>query len=185
MLTADKIRSQREQLGYTQSELANRSGLSLRRIQQIESGKTVAKGHTLRALRTSLGIPPEIKFDHRPDDEVQRQLKIINLATLVFLVVPYGNLILPGICWNQQRKSDRRIDETGRSLLNNQILWSLCISVLLIISPFLQLALKTNFSIIFTVLIAGILVNLFLIGKAAFLIRTQRYDRIRSIMNLL
>ena len=51
----------REQKNLTQSELAEKSGLSLRTIQRIEAGNP-PKGFTLKAITEALDIQPENLF---------------------------------------------------------------------------------------------------------------------------
>lgn len=50
-----KLKTLREQKNLTQEELSERSKISVRTIQRIESG-TEPKGHTLRALAQTLEI---------------------------------------------------------------------------------------------------------------------------------
>ena len=50
-----KLTEYREKLNYTQSELSEKSGISVRTIQRIESGANL-KGHTLKAIALALNI---------------------------------------------------------------------------------------------------------------------------------
>lgn len=55
------IRNQREELGYTQGELAFRSGLSLRFIKELELGKQTVRLDKVVVLLDFLGATLEIK----------------------------------------------------------------------------------------------------------------------------
>ena len=44
------VKNKREQHGYTQDELANKTGLSLRTIQRLESSNKEPKGHSLTVI---------------------------------------------------------------------------------------------------------------------------------------
>ncbi|MBT1710738.1 helix-turn-helix domain-containing protein [Fulvivirgaceae bacterium PWU5] len=56
---ADAVRTARSQKGYTQQELSDRTGLSLRSIQRIEKEEALPRAYTLRILAAHLGIAEE------------------------------------------------------------------------------------------------------------------------------
>ena len=55
------IRNQREELGYTQEELAFRSGLSLRFVKELELGKQTVRLDKVLVLLDFLGATLDIK----------------------------------------------------------------------------------------------------------------------------
>lgn len=66
------LKQYREQLGYTQKELAYRSGINYRSLQDYEQGHkrlASANGETLLRLSMALGCSVEQLFDN-PDDTV-------------------------------------------------------------------------------------------------------------------
>ena len=69
MITSEQIRAGRAALGWSASELAEHSGLSLRTIASIESetGLPQARKSTLLALKASLEAAG-IQFIGSPDD---------------------------------------------------------------------------------------------------------------------
>lgn len=54
----DKIRRFRKERGLTQSDLADRSGVSFRGLQDIEIGKRTPRADTLEMLAQALGVSP-------------------------------------------------------------------------------------------------------------------------------
>ncbi len=54
VVTHQQIRGARAMLGLTQAELGARAGFSKTAITNIESGKSDAKGSTLRAIQKAL-----------------------------------------------------------------------------------------------------------------------------------
>ena len=61
------IKNARIEKGYTQLELAELTGISLRSIQRIENGKVTPRNYTLKVLSEKLGIVlPEIKLNAVP-----------------------------------------------------------------------------------------------------------------------
>lgn len=62
------IAKKRDSLGWSQEELAFRSGLSRNAIQNIESGSSVPKADKVNPLCDALGITPNEAFGYKPDD---------------------------------------------------------------------------------------------------------------------
>jgi transcriptional regulator with XRE-family HTH domain len=163
-----KVQVYRNKLGLTQAELAQKSGLSLRTVQRIESGM-VPKGYTLKSIAKALEVDSNLLFEEQTqnvgsDLDLDR-LKLINISTLAFMVLPFGNIIVPAILLHKQPEGSTR--KIGRNLLSIQILWSLIISVLLSISPALQGILKTSIPVIFVNLFLLVFINLFIILRNA------------------
>jgi len=62
-ILAQAVRDLRKEKGFSQKELGNISGLSLRTIQRIENGETNPTGETLKRLSNSLDISPDELLD--------------------------------------------------------------------------------------------------------------------------
>ena len=62
-LLGNRIRSQRKARALTLRQLANKTGLSVSLISQIELGKSAASVATLRKLGTALGLALSVLFD--------------------------------------------------------------------------------------------------------------------------
>ena len=62
-LLGTRIRTQRKVRGLTLRQLANKTGLSVSLISQIELGKSAASVATLRKLATALGVTLSTLFD--------------------------------------------------------------------------------------------------------------------------
>jgi len=142
------IKQIREKCGYTQIELAKKTGLSLRTIQRLESSNKEPKGHTLTVLSEVFNIEISVLQEKFLSIEQKKKsettsIRLINLSVLAFLGIPFGNIILPVILWKRKRKS-KLVDEFGRRIINFQILWSAILCLLLCIAPFIN---KFYFSI--------------------------------------
>ncbi|MGQ7869024.1 helix-turn-helix domain-containing protein [Sunxiuqinia sp. sy24] len=59
MNTHYRIKELRETKGLSQEELSEKTGVSLRTIQRIESGESVPRGSTLRTITSSLDVAPD------------------------------------------------------------------------------------------------------------------------------
>lgn len=155
-----KIKSLREAKNLTQTELAEKSGLSLRTIQRIESGN-LPKGFTLKAISKALEIEPENLFLAKEDNSNIDRAKLINLSALSGLIIPFGGIIFPAILTYKTKDSTNR--ELGKSIVSFQIVLSLAISVLMILSPFIQKLISIKFPLFIVPLIVFIIVKIWII----------------------
>jgi len=131
----------REEKNLTQTELADRSGLSLRTIQRIEAGN-IPKGFTLKALANVFETEPE-KLIHFKEIIKLDRAKLINFSTLMGLIIPFGGVVFPLIL--TYKTKDNKNKELGKSIICVQILLASILSLALIISPFIQKGLSLHF----------------------------------------
>ena len=176
----NKVKAHREKLGITQKSLAEKSGLSLRTIQRLESGKSVPKGYTLSALSNAFEVEPvslqQASIIADGVDEADKlSLQMINISVLGFFILPFGNIFIPLYLWYRNRKSGF-INDNGRKIINFQMLWTMLLVLLLIISPFIVSVLNGAFPLIIIVLIAALLFNFFIVLKTAKAIRRDDFD---------
>ena len=157
-----KVKLLREQKNLTQTELAEKSGLSLRTIQRIESGQSL-KGFTLKAIAQTLEIEPENLFSKEEENIQIDRAKHINLSALSGLIIPFGGIIFPAILTYRTQDSVNR--ELGKSVIGVQIILAFVISVLLILSPFIQHWFSIQFPLFLVPLMAFIILKLWIVIK--------------------
>jgi len=156
-----KVKLLREQKNLTQTELAEKSGLSLRTIQRIESGQSL-KGFTLKAIAQILETEPENLFPKEENIPIDRA-KLINLSALSGLIIPFGGIIFPAILTYKTQDSTNR--ELGKSIICIQIILAFFVSVSLTLSPFIQHWFSIQFPLFLVPLIAFIIVKLWIVIK--------------------
>lgn len=156
-----KVKTLREAKNLTQTELAEKSGLSLRTIQRIESGQSL-KGFTLKAIAKTLEIEPENLFPKEENIPIDRA-KLINFSALAGLIIPFGGIIFPAILTYRTQDSVNR--ELGKSVIGVQIILAFVISVLLILSPFIQHWFSIRFPLFLVPLMAFIILKLWIVIK--------------------
>ncbi|RYF77886.1 MAG: helix-turn-helix domain-containing protein [Cytophagaceae bacterium] len=154
----NKVRQLREQKNLTQTELAQKSSLSLRTIQRIESG-AVPKGFTLRAISESLEVDSQSIF-HEVGQSVERA-KLINLSALSGMIVPFADILVP--LFLTYKTQDPRNKEIGKRIVITQIALTIVLSLLMIICPFVQRAIAIKFPIFIIVLIGFLVLRIFVI----------------------
>jgi len=172
------IKGLREKLGYTQVLLSKKTGLSLRTIQRLEAHNKVPKGHTLIVLSEIFNMTPDVlsaRFlpPKASGDEDILSVKLINTSVLIFVGVPFGNVLLPLILWRRNRDSII-VDEAGKRILNFQILWSAVLAFLLSITPFTGVGTIFSMSPLLVVLFVAMVANIGVVCHTA--MRLQQND---------
>ena len=125
-----KLLEHRERRNLTQEELSKKSGISVRTIQRVESGKE-PKGYTLKALARSLNINERELIENKvPNEEPNSKLvNLINLSSLVVVFIPIASFVLPLII----TLIKKQFNSLTKQIITIQILWSgIMISVYLI-----------------------------------------------------
>lgn len=161
VIAMNRVKILREERNMTQTGLAEQSGLSLRTVQRIEAGSPL-KGFTLKAIAKALEILPENLVLKTEEQMAVNRAKLINFSALAGLVLPFGGIIFPLLLTYKTKDPKNR--EMGKSIASIQILLTAVLSVLMILSPFLQKGL----SIAFPVFLIPLL--LFLCAKVAVVI---------------
>ena len=121
---AQRLKSLRIRKGFSQEELSEKAGLSLRTIQRIENGETEPRGDSLKRLSVALDVP----FDEIVDWTIQEDngfLSSLNLSALSFIVFPILGILVPLIIWITKKDKIRKLNEVAKDLLNFQITWTM------------------------------------------------------------
>ena len=125
---AQKIKALRSRKGYSQEELSEKTGLSLRTIQRIENGETEPRGDSLKRLAVAFDILP----DEIVDWTVQENKGFIislNLSALSFVIFPLLGVLVPLIIWISKKDKVRNLNEIAKDLLNFQTTWFIILIV--------------------------------------------------------
>lgn len=170
-----RLKVLREQQNLTQEELSEKSGISARTIQRIEKGKE-PKGYTRRVLAKALEIEenellykefeqekPEFIEDKKESKEVvlinYSFLKLINLSSIPFILIPPLNIIIPFVLMITMKQKNIKT----KQLISLQILWTIVAPIVFMLGIFLKLGNK--FALILMILI--VLSNVFIILRNA------------------
>lgn len=170
-----KLKNIRESQNLTQEELSEKSGISVRTIQRIEAGQE-PKGYTLRVLAQTLEISEkelqntssetEISqpIVHQPNNEKTEEIdfskvKLINLSSLPFVVLPVLNIVVPVILMYVLKMKHPII----KQIISVQILWTIIAPVVFMIGIFLKLGRQFTLALIVVIILS----NLFIIIRNA------------------
>lgn len=170
----------REQKGYTQNDLAKKTGLSLRTIQRLESTNKVPKGYTLNTLAAEFDIKPSTLQDKYIHDKLTHEsaiskLNLINLSILSFLFLPFGNLILPFYIFKKNEQL-QLVNEIGKRILNFQIIFTIILCMVLIILPFTLVRVLPDIPVMMIFLILAYLFNIIIVFKTSLKIKQKNFD---------
>ena len=125
---AQKIKTLRTRKGYSQEELSDKTGLSLRTIQRIENGETEPRGDSLKRLATVFEVSPDEIVDWTVQED-NGFLISLNLSALGFVAFPILGVLIPLIIWISQKDKVRGLNEIAKELLNFQITWTITLFI--------------------------------------------------------
>ncbi|WP_299707809.1 helix-turn-helix domain-containing protein [uncultured Pontibacter sp.] len=161
-----KLLALRETANLTQEELAEKSGISVRTIQRIESG-TEPKGYTLKALAKALDVTEsELLTENTipeqtiiPDQTDLTWLKLINLSSLPFTIIPPANIVLPLILMFAKKE----FTPLTKQIVSVQILWTILSPIIFMLGAFMKnwFDLGNKFTMVIMILL--VLSNVFII----------------------
>lgn len=159
-----KLKKNREKLNLTQEELSEKSGISIRTIQRIESGNE-PKGQTLKLLAKTLGIKENelLKKEETKIEINSTLIKIINLSSLPFTIIPPANIIIPLVLMFAKKQ----FNPLAKQIVSIQILWTIIAFIIFMLSSFMKnwFSLKSPFILI--IMIVLLLANVFIILRNA------------------
>lgn len=171
-----RLKAIREQKNLTQEELSEKSKISVRTIQRIESG-TEPKGHTLRMLAQVLEIEESELLHTRVQsinentggeetDEEEKEpqinysyIKIINLSSLIFTLLPPLNIFVPLMLMFTLKQNN----SLARQIISVQMIWTVIAPITFMLGIFLKFG--KQFTLILMILI--VLSNVFIILRNA------------------
>ena len=181
-----KLKQIREQKKITQEELSEKSGISVRTIQRIESGNA-PKGHTLKTLSSALDISESELLNNDKEIQIEsletthginfQKIKLINLSSILFVIVPPFNIFLPLLLSYILKQRNL----LTKQIISLQILWTILAPVFFMLGIFLKLG--RSFTIVLLVVL--VLSNIFLILRNLAEIDTKQKLRYNLNFNIL
>lgn len=158
----NKVRALREKNNMTQTELAEKSGVSLRTIQRIEKGGPL-KGFTLNSIANTLLVSPDELIKHGEQKQNFERSKLINLSILAGLIIPYGGIIFPLILTTKTKDLENKF--IGKRIVEVQIILTIVFSLIFIAIPFLQKFLAVKQPLFIIAIILFLVLKLFIVIK--------------------
>lgn len=142
-----KIVLARKRKGLTQEQLAEMTNITSRTIQRIESGKTVPRAFTIKAIAAALGTSFEeltdqpqdaltgsslVEYELNVEDE-KHFLKILCLSCFAYLVVLFIHFLLPVYILKRHTNIKARTRAFARAVIRQQVCWVIALNFLLLL----------------------------------------------------
>jgi transcriptional regulator with XRE-family HTH domain len=124
MSIADKVKTLRNQKGYSQEKLAEKTGLSLRTIQRVENSETEPRGDTLSKIADVFKVSPDEIMEQNIEED-NSYLMVLNLTQFISIIIPLFGILFPMLLWTLKRRTVSKVEEVGKKILNFQITWSI------------------------------------------------------------
>ena len=123
-----RIKELRNRKGFSQEELSEKTGLSLRTVQRIENGETEPRGDSLKRLAMAFDVLPDEIIDWTVQED-KGFLISLNLSALSFFLFPLLGIIVPLIIWISKKDKIRNVNEIAKEILNFQITWTMILFI--------------------------------------------------------
>lgn len=118
-----RIKNLRLQAGFSQEELAIKSGLSLRTIQRIENRETEPRGDSLQRISRALNLSVADLKELPVKEEDWRILMLLHVSALGFLIFPLLGVIFPLLLWLLFKNKINQVSASGIKIMKAQIYW--------------------------------------------------------------
>ncbi|EAZ80160.1 helix-turn-helix domain-containing protein [Algoriphagus machipongonensis] len=118
----EKLKTLRLKNGFSQDELAESAGVSLRTVQRIENAEAVPRMDTIKRLFQIFGMSPEEVLDWSQTED-KGYLIGMNMSGLAFLLLPILGVILPLVLWMSRKDKVKGVAALGREIVNFQLTW--------------------------------------------------------------
>lgn len=118
-----KLKALRIKKGFSQDELAESAGVSLRTVQRMENAEAIPRMDTVRRLFQIFGMSPDEVLDWTQTED-KGYLLGMNLSGLAFLLIPLFGVVLPIVLWMSRKDKIAGVNELGRNLVNFQLTWT-------------------------------------------------------------
>ncbi len=180
--TMSLLKTQREKRNLTQEELAEKSGVSVRTIQRIESG-IEPKGQTLKLLAEALNVHEKLlKYPEKEPPAINYTLiKIINLSSLPLSVLPPFNIFVPVFIMFL----GKQFNDLTKQLISLQIIWTLLSFVIFMLSAFSKTWFSLHKNVVLIVMIILVFTNVTMILINAYSIDRDEKALIRLNFSLI
>lgn len=128
-------------MSLSQEALAEIAKVSLSTIQRIEKGAVKPRLFTLKTVADTLNLSISNLTDELSDNELNEInfsiLKKINVYSLLILVFPFLNILLPYYVFKRSKLSAEG-DFLAKKIISFQILWTITTIVLIILTPIIS-----------------------------------------------
>jgi XRE family transcriptional regulator, regulator of sulfur utilization len=138
MTLAKKLLDARKKKGLTQEELADKTNITVRTIQRIESGETIPRAFTLRTLAAALEttlvdfeapVTPDKNCTASTEEQIHFS-KTLTLSCFTYLVLPIVHFVIPIYLLKRNTlELSRPVVTFCRRLILQQVYWVIALNI--------------------------------------------------------
>ena len=154
----EKLKTLRLKNGFSQDELAESAGVSLRTVQRIENTEAVPRMDTVKRLFQIFGMSPEEVLDWSQTED-KGYLIGMNMSGLAFLLLPILGVILPLVLWMSRKDKVKGVAALGREIVNFQLTWITIYYLGLLINGWVLKYLMSSGDIVPSIILSGMYIS--------------------------
>lgn len=154
----EKLKTLRLKNGFSQDELAESAGVSLRTVQRIENAEAVPRMDTVKRLFQIFGMSPEEVLDWSQTED-KGYLIGMNMSGLAFLLLPILGVILPLVLWMSRKDKVKGVAALGREIVNFQLTWITIYYLGLLINGWVLKYLMSSGDIVPSIILSGMYIS--------------------------
>ncbi|WP_026897639.1 helix-turn-helix domain-containing protein [Daejeonella oryzae] len=141
----------RKKKGFTQEQVAELTNVTVRTIQRIESGDSIPRTFTLKAIASVLEIPfEEFISDQIRDEKPSKQplkpellnhitedrhfLQMFCLSCFSYLLIPLLHFLVPVWILKRSNEQNPKVIAFARRLIRVQVYWMVSLQLLILFS---------------------------------------------------
>ncbi len=150
MELSKKIAQARKKQGLTQEELASLAHVTVRTIQRIESGESIPRAFTIKALAQALEINFEELTNETQNERLENKpgwsqssidpgnekhfLQTLCLSCFSYLVIPFVHFLIPIYLLKKHSHRHPEMVLIGRTIIRQQIYWIIALHALMLLT---------------------------------------------------
>lgn len=161
MELSKKIVLARKKQGLTQEELASLAHVTVRTIQRIESGESVPRAFTIKALARALQTNFEELTNETQNEGLENKpglsqnssvpgekhfLQTLCLSCFSYLVIPFVHFLIPVYLLKKHGRSHPEIIVMARAIIRQQMYWIIALHALMLLTLGYNLFMAAYFS---------------------------------------
>ncbi len=146
-----KIVAARKKKGFTQEQLADLTNITVRTIQRIESGESIPRSYTLKAIASTLDIPFDTLITTEPEPAKETDtakvpagpsaeengrhfLQMLCLSCFTYLVIPFVHFLVPGYLLKKSNEQNPKIVAFARRVVRIQLYWKSALWLIMLLT---------------------------------------------------
>lgn len=151
MELSQKIVTARKKKGLTQEQLADLTNITVRTIQRIESGESIPRSYTLKAIAGTLDIPFDTLITTEPEPAKETDtitvpagpsaeengryfLQMLCLSCFTYLVIPFVHFLVPGYLLKKSNEQNPKIVAFARRVVRVQLFWKSALWLIMLLT---------------------------------------------------